>query len=91
LQHVQVRAVDFDCQRTFEPGQRLVDGIFGRLCVIENNPRKGGQALVDRLDQSFFGVSFALPRFIAVGFESDIKLAVEKPGGIGSIIGAAQL
>ena len=77
-------------RKTFESCERLVDGILGRLRVIENNSGKRGQALVDRLGQFFLGVNVAIPNFIAVGFEPDIKLAVKKTGRIGAVVGPTQ-
>ena len=90
MQQVQIRPVDLHRQRTLESCECLVDGILGGLRVIENNSGKTGQTLVDRLDQFFLVVKLAIPSFIAVGFESDVKLAVEKTGRIGAIVRPTQ-
>ena len=51
LKNIQIVAVDFDRKRTLQTSQGLVDGVFRRLRVVENDSREGGEFLVDGLDQ----------------------------------------
>ena len=61
LQHVQVGAIDFDRQRTLQPGQRFVHGIFRGLRVVEDDSGKGAEFLVEGCDQLFLVADVAVP------------------------------
>lgn len=47
LQRLEVRAEDFHRQRALQAGEGLIHGVFGGLCVIENDARKGREPFVD--------------------------------------------
>ena len=55
-QHVQVGAEDLDGQRALEPGEGFVDGVFGRLRVVEDHAGIGGEFLPEVFDEIRFGV-----------------------------------
>src|SRR5579872_4418706 len=90
LKDVQVVAVDFDGERTFQAGEGLVDRIFGRLRVVENDPGEGRELFVDRVDQFFFIAEISVPNVVFVRLKPDVELAVEEAGGIGAVVGAAK-
>src|SRR5579863_2091475 len=87
LKYVQIIAINFDCQRTLEPSQRLVHGIFRRLGIVENDSWEGGEFLIDRFDELFFLADLAAPCFVLVGLQTNVELAVKKAGRIRAIIG----
>ncbi len=91
LKYVQIFAVNFHRERTFQSGQRFIHGIFGGLRVVEDDAGEGGQALVDRFGQFILVADIAVPGFVLVRFESDVELTIEEAGRIGAVIGAAQL
>ena len=47
----EVRTEHLHRQRALEPGLRLVDGVLGRLGVVEDDAGKGRELLVDGVDQ----------------------------------------
>ena len=89
LKRVQVGTEDLDRQGAFQAGFRLVHRILRRLRVVENDSGKCLELLVDGLDQPGLGAIRAGP--LRVGFETDVKLDVEKAGRIGAVVGSAQL
>jgi len=92
LQHVQVGSIDFHGQRALEARKSLIDSIFRRLGVIEDNSGIRLQMLLNILGQLGLVVNCPrLPDGISVGPQSYIKLIIEKTRGIGSVIGTAQL
>ena len=51
LERLQIGAENLDRQRALQAGLGLVHGIFGRLGVVEDDPGKRGQLLLDRIYQ----------------------------------------
>src|ERR1700723_2503324 len=85
LKHVQVVTVYFDRQRTLKAGQCFIHSILGRLSVVEDDSREGGEFLIDRFDELLFIAGLAGPRFVLVWLQADVELAVKKTGGISTI------
>src|SRR5579872_288658 len=90
FQHIQIGAEDFDRQRAFQAGFRLVYGVFGRLRVVENYAWESREFLVDGRNQVRFGVNGAVPDGVAIRFQAHIKFVIEEAGGIRSVIRAAE-
>ena len=84
LQHLEVGTEDLHRQRALEPGLGLVDRVLGGLGVVEGDAGKGGELLVDGLDQLGLAVIAAVP--LAVGLEADVELGVEEAGRIGAVV-----
>ena len=72
-----------------QSGFRFVHRILGRLGVVEDDAGKGRQLLIHGLDQRRLGAVGAGP--FGVRLKTHEKLDVEEAGGIGAVIGPAQL
>src|SRR5207245_5537405 len=92
LQYVQVGTVYLHRQSAFEPGERLVDGVFGGLSEVENDAGISLEPPADGVNQLVLGPDPArsLPRLVLIRLEADVELAVEKAGGVGAVVRAPQ-
>ena len=89
LKGIEVGPEHLHRQRAFQAGLGFIHGIFGRLGVIEDDAGEGLQLLVDRLRSGRLVAIGAMP--FAIRLEADIEFDIEKAGGVGAVIGAAQL
>ena len=82
----------FTASADLEAGERFVHGVFGGLREIEDDAGVGRRACCSTSStQIVLGVDGALtPGLVVVGFEADVKLAIEEAGGIGAVVGAAE-
>ena len=88
FQRGQVRAEYLHRQGTLQSGFGLVHRVLGGLRVVEDDSGKLLELRVDGLDQFGFGAIRAGP--ICVRFQADVKLDVEKAGGIRAVVGPRQ-
>ena len=91
LEDIEVGAEDFHGEGGLEPGESFVHSVLGGLREIEYHAGIGIKFLLQVGDELLLGANGGLrPGLVVVGLEADIKLTIEKAGGIRAIVGASE-
>src|SRR6185312_1642905 len=84
LEDVEIGAEHLHIERAFETGLRLIDGVLGRLRVVERDAGESLELLIDRVDEILLAAIRSRP--LVVRLEPDVKLGIEEAGGIGPVV-----
>ena len=89
LKDIQVSTKDLGIERALQPSLCFIHRIFGGLRVVERDAGKSAQLLVDRGNQRWFRVIFAVP--VTVWLEPHVELSIEEAGGVRAVVWTAML